>query len=68
MIVFNGTEGADFNLTMVDIAGRVVMTERGTAAEGQNQRNVVVSEMASGIYFVTLQINGVSEQIRVMVD
>lgn len=67
-IIFNGTEGADFNLTMVDIAGRVVMTERGTAAEGQNQRNVVVSEMASGIYFVTLQINGVSEQIRVMVD
>ena len=67
-IVFNGTEGADFNLNMVDIAGRVVMTERGTAVAGMNQRNVVVSEMASGVYFINIQINGVSEQIRVMID
>ncbi|MFN8154237.1 MAG: MopE-related protein [Bacteroidia bacterium] len=67
-IVFNGTEGADFNLNMVDVAGRVVMSERGTAVDGQNQRNVVVSEMASGVYFLTIQINGTSEQIRVMVD
>ena len=67
-IVFNGTEGADFNLNMVDVAGRIVMSERGTAVDGQNQRNVVVSEMASGVYFLTIQINGASEQIRVMVD
>ena len=67
-IVFNGTEGADFNLNMVDIAGRVIMTERGTAVAGMNQRNVVVSEMASGVYFINIQINGVSEQIRVMID
>ncbi len=67
-IVFNGTEGADFNLNLVDVAGRVVMSERGTAVDGQNQRNVVVSEMASGVYFLTIQMNGTSEQIRVMVD
>lgn len=68
VIVFNSVDGADFNLKMVDISGRTIMTERGTAANGLNQREVNVSEMASGIYFVVIETNSVVEQIKVIVE
>lgn len=68
VIVFNSVEGADFNLKMVDISGRTIMTERGTAANGLNQREVNVSEMASGIYFIVIETNNVVEQIKVIVE
>jgi hypothetical protein len=68
VIVFNSVEGADFNLKMVDVAGRTIMNERGTAANGLNQREVNVSEMASGIYFVVIETNSVVEQIKLIVE
>ena len=67
-IVFNGTEGADFNLKMVDVIGRTIMTERGTATNGLNQREVNVSQMASGIYFIIIETNEAVEQIRMIVE
>lgn len=68
IIVFNSVEGADFNLKMVDISGRTIMTERGTAANGLNQREVNVSEMASGIYFIMIETNNVVEQVKMIVE
>ena len=67
-IVFNGTEGADFNLKMVDVTGRVLMSERGTAVDGLNQKDITVNHMAAGVYFVMIETNGINEQIRVIVE
>ncbi|MBL7924995.1 MAG: HYR domain-containing protein [Bacteroidia bacterium] len=67
-IVFNGTEGADFNLKVVDVTGRVLMNEAGTAAAGVNQREVNAGEMAAGVYFVVIEMNGTIEQIRMIVE
>ncbi|MBK9636629.1 MAG: T9SS type A sorting domain-containing protein [Bacteroidetes bacterium] len=67
-IVFNSTEGADFNIKMVDVSGRTIMTERGTATNGLNQREVNVSQMSAGIYFVVIETNNVVEQIKMIVE
>jgi len=68
VIVFNSVDGADFNLKLVDISGRTIMNERGTAANGLNQREMNVSQMASGIYFVVIETNSVVEQIKMIVE
>ena len=67
-VVFTSTEGADFNIKMVDLSGRTIMNERGTAANGLNQREVNVSEMSAGIYFVVIETNNVVEQIKMIVE
>ena len=67
-VVFTSTEGADFNIKMVDVSGRTIMTERGTATNGLNQREVNVSEMSAGIYFVVIETNNVVEQIKMIVE
>jgi hypothetical protein len=67
-VQFNGTEGADFRLRVVDVAGRILLNEAGTAAAGLNQREVSVSGMAAGIYFVVIETAGVTEQIRMIVE
>ena len=68
IVVFTSTEGADFNIKMVDVSGRTIMTERGTATNGLNQREVNVSEMSAGIYFVVIETNNVVEQIKMIVE
>lgn len=67
-IVFNGTEGADFNLKMVDVTGRMIMNERGTATEGKNQRELNTNEVSSGVYFIMIEIGGTTEQIRLVIE
>ncbi len=67
-IVFNGTEGADFNLKMVDVTGRMIMNEHGTATEGKNQREFNASEVSAGVYFIMIEIGGVTEQIRLVIE
>ncbi|MFM9052178.1 MAG: MopE-related protein, partial [Bacteroidota bacterium] len=67
-VQFNGTEGADFSLRVVDIAGRILLNDAGTAAAGLNQREVSVGGMAAGIYFVVIETAGVTEQIRMIVE
>ena len=67
-VQFNGTDGADFRLRVVDVAGRILLNDAGTAAAGINQREVSVSGMAAGIYFVVIETAGVTEQIRMIVE
>ncbi|MBL0098140.1 MAG: T9SS type A sorting domain-containing protein [Bacteroidetes bacterium] len=67
-IVFNGTEGADFNLKMVDVTGRMIMNERGTATEGKNQREFNTNEVSAGVYFIMIEIGGTTEQIRLVIE
>nr|MBP6511467.1 T9SS type A sorting domain-containing protein [Bacteroidia bacterium]MBP7244527.1 T9SS type A sorting domain-containing protein [Bacteroidia bacterium] len=42
--------------------------ERGTATNGLNQREVNVSQMSAGIYFVVIETNNVVEQIKMIVE
>ncbi len=67
-IVFNGTEGADFNLKMIDITGRIIMNERGTAVEGNNQRELNAGGIAAGVYFIQIETGNVTEQIRLVIE
>ncbi len=67
-ITFNGTEGADFNLKMVDVTGRMIMNERGTAVEGMNQREINAAEVSAGVYFIMIETNGIVEQIRLVIE
>jgi large repetitive protein len=52
-------EASSYNLQFADVTGKVVLTKTGEAAEGDNELNFNVSALKSGIYFVTIQMNGI---------
>ena len=55
-------------LRLLDVMGRIVMTDAKFATEGQNQVVVKVNGLASGIYSLQLQMNGESESVRIFVE
>ena len=54
-IRFTAEAALDAQLTITDLAGRVVLQSRLQAVEGPNQFNTPVSALANGLYVVTLR-------------
>ncbi len=67
-VTFNSGASQNYNVKMVDATGRVVMAEARVAAEGSNQVEINVQDLASGIYMLQFQMNDHTEQIRIFVD
>jgi len=67
-ISFNGVAGNDYKVTLMDLAGRVISTNNGTAVEGLNEINIDLSGIAKGAYMVNLINSGQSSQIRLIVE
>ncbi len=67
-ISFKGVAGTDYKVTLMDLAGRVISTNNGTAVEGLNEINIDLSGIAKGAYMVNLMNNNESSQIRLIVE
>lgn len=67
-ISFTAVDGDQFSIRLMDVAGRTINTETGTAVEGNNLRRMVTSGYASGVYLLEVELNGNAQQIRLMID
>ncbi len=67
-VAFTSEKDEYYTLRLLDVTGRVVMTDAKVATEGQNQAVVMVKGFASGIYSLQFQMNDKSETLRVFVD
>jgi hypothetical protein len=67
-VAFTSDKDQYYTLRLLDVTGRVVMTDSKVATEGQNQAVVMVKGLASGIYSLQFQMNGKSETVRIFVD
>jgi Secretion system C-terminal sorting domain len=60
-LVYNLTNEADVKLTVTDLTGKVVMTENyGSQVKGSYKVDLNTSEFANGVYFYTVNVNGVN--------
>ncbi len=57
-----------YTLRLLDVVGRIVMTDARFATDGQNLVVVKVNGLASGIYSLQLQMKGDSEAVRIFVE
>jgi hypothetical protein len=67
-VAFTSEKDEYYTLRLLDVTGRVVMTDAKVATEGQNQVVVMVKGLASGIYSLQFQMNEKSETIRIFVN
>ena len=67
-IEFVSNTNATIEVTLVDVAGRIIATNNITASEGLNTHLIQVEHLAAGIYFVRMN-DGTSELIgRIVKD
>ncbi|HNJ32170.1 MAG TPA: T9SS type A sorting domain-containing protein, partial [Bacteroidia bacterium] len=55
-------------VTVLDLSGRVVMTQTHANAAGQNTLQLDLSKVAKGAYMLNVQTNGSNNQVRVVVE
>jgi|GEM_PF-5089254 len=54
------------NAMVIDMAGRIVLQSNRNIEEGNNQIPFDISELASGVYFVSIRSNTINESIKVI--
>ncbi len=58
-IVYNLSNEAAVNIKVTDVSGKVILTENlGSQVAGQYTKNINTAEMAEGVYFYTLTVDG----------
>ena len=55
-------------VTVLDLSGRVVMTQSHTNVSGQNNMQLDLSKVAKGAYMLNVQTEGSNNQVRVVVE
>jgi hypothetical protein len=55
-------------ITVLDLSGRVVMTQTQASVEGQNTMQLDLSKVAKGAYMLNVQTQGNNNQVRVVVE
>jgi hypothetical protein len=66
---FNSNSEAKYLIKVLDITGRVIMSDVANAIEGINLHELDLSNVAKGIYMVTLQTEGMDIQtLKVTVE
>lgn len=53
-VTFTATENKDLTAHLYDLSGKVLLSERLSAAEGQNRFTIHANGLSSGVYFYTL--------------
>jgi hypothetical protein len=66
-LTFDSNVDADAVITLTDVAGRVVASYNTTAVEGANTFNFSTENLSSGLYFVTLRVDGQQEVLKLEV-
>ena len=66
-VEFNSENAGHFNLTMIDMTGRTVLSQAGTTEEGLNKLELNVRELSGGIYLIVLDKNNLRETTHIVV-
>jgi hypothetical protein len=69
LLTFNSTIETKYVISVVDMLGKVMLTESIHAINGYNEKEIDLSGMSTGIYLFNLQAEGrESQRIRVVVE
>jgi len=66
-ISYTATKGST-QINVLDVTGRIVMTENTASVEGANNTQLDMSKLAKGAYMISVQSTQGSKQVRVVVE
>ena len=67
-IVFSSDKEESFTICLMDITGRIALSQINNSIIGINQYQTDLSTIAKGVYVVILQIGEVVKQIKIVVE
>ena len=67
-VSFTGVAGKEYKVTMLDLAGRELMSQSGIAQEGLNEISLDLSNIAKGAYVINLVNDNQTSQSRLVVE
>ncbi|MBV6453553.1 MAG: hypothetical protein FNNCIFGK_00787 [Bacteroidia bacterium] len=62
------TEKGTAQVTVLDLSGRVVMTQTQPSVEGKNTMQLDLSKVAKGAYMLNVQTQSGNNQVRIVVE
>jgi hypothetical protein len=62
------TENAEYIVSMFDVTGRLVVRNQVNALSGNNTAELILSDLAAGVYSVVLQSTDVKSVMRLIVE
>jgi uncharacterized repeat protein (TIGR02543 family) len=65
-ITFNTTSAGKYNLSVVDLQGRVITSTSGAATEGNNTLDINLSNCSNSVYMIHLMYNDSLQTLRVV--
>ena len=66
-IEVNASQASDMSISVYNIMGQNVMNQNVNVTTGMNTRSINISELNSGIYFVTVKANGFENTMKFIV-
>ena len=66
-VKINASQASEMNISIYNITGQKVMESNTSVCTGLNERQVNVSNLNSGIYFVTVKANGFENTMKFVV-
>lgn len=67
-ISFEATENAEYIVSMFDVTGRLVVRNQVNALAGNNTAELILSDLAAGVYSVVLQSTDAKSVLRLIVE
>jgi len=67
-IEFTSDANSEFNINLIDMAGRIVRTQSGVSSEGLNQLKFDVADLTSGVYMIVLNNGSNRSTFRLMIE
>ncbi len=67
-VVFNSQTSDNYTLRLVDLTGRVIMSQVNASAIGDNQVELNTANIVKGVYFLSLETGGQTLQTKIMVQ
>lgn len=67
-VSFSAAAETGYTITVSDLTGRVFTTEQGTSLVGENARELNLSNLSAGVYFVTLNLAGTNTVTKLVVE
>jgi len=65
---FSAAAETGYSITVSDLTGRVFATEQGISLVGENARELNLSNLSAGVYFVTLNLAGSNTVTKLVVE
>jgi len=68
-VTFNAEQNGNYVIKVIDVLGKTMVFESISAVEGYNMKEIDLTGVAKGMYFVTLQAEGMESQtLRLIVE